>query len=125
MTAKRDADAWEFAVRFRRSGFGWKTQPAILRIRQALAELGNVARRDPLHAAEGAVLNPQKMAPAVEQVDRPSCAIGTAVEHTIGDLVRILAAVPVAKGTRLGWLEPHRDAFQSDQILYVEALGDA
>lgn len=53
MPAKRDADAWEFAVRFRRSGFGWKTQPAILRIRQALAELGNVARRDLLHAGEG------------------------------------------------------------------------
>jgi len=36
---KAKAHRWEFGRRFRRAGFGWKSQPAILRVRQAVSEI--------------------------------------------------------------------------------------
>jgi len=56
MSAKRTTTAdgahkWEFKARFRRHAFGWKSQPAIQRIKQALREIKKAARRDPLLAA--------------------------------------------------------------------------
>ena len=32
---RADAHKWEFKSRFRRHAFGWRSQPAILRVRQA------------------------------------------------------------------------------------------
>ena len=60
MTAKRKESAaethkWEFKARFRRHAFGWKSQPAITRIKQAVAEIKKVAKKDPVLAAEGAI----------------------------------------------------------------------
>jgi hypothetical protein len=59
MTATRRAPAgethkWEFKARFRRKAFGWRSQPAITRIRQAVAEIKKIAKKDALLAAEGA-----------------------------------------------------------------------
>jgi tetratricopeptide (TPR) repeat protein len=47
---------WAFTRRIRRGAFGWKSQPAIARVRQAVSEIKKVARRDPVLGAEGAVL---------------------------------------------------------------------
>jgi len=47
---------WEFQARFRRHAFGWRSRPAILRIKQAVTEIKKAVRRDPLLAADGAVL---------------------------------------------------------------------
>lgn len=49
---------WEFKARFRRRAFGWNSRPAIERVREAVSEIKKVARRDPVLAAEGAVLFP-------------------------------------------------------------------
>ena len=46
---------WEFKGRFRRHAFGWKSQPALQRVKQAVSEVKKVARADPALAAEGAV----------------------------------------------------------------------
>jgi len=62
---------WEFTRRFRRGAFGWKSQPAIERVRQAVSEINRVARRDPILAAEGAVLFLERVSPALEHVDGP------------------------------------------------------
>ena len=35
---------WAFKERFRRHAFGWKSQPAITRIKQAVAEIKEVAK---------------------------------------------------------------------------------
>jgi hypothetical protein len=35
---KAEPHKWEFKARFRRHPFGWKSQPAIQRIKQAVAE---------------------------------------------------------------------------------------
>jgi hypothetical protein len=51
---------WQFAARFRRNAFGWRSQPAIARVHEAVVEIRKVARRDPVLAAEGAVQYLQK-----------------------------------------------------------------
>lgn len=47
---------WAFAPRFRRNAFGWKSQPPIKRIKEAVSEIKKVPRKDPLRGGEGAVL---------------------------------------------------------------------
>jgi hypothetical protein len=74
---------WEFTHRFRRGAFGWKSPPAIQRVRQAVSEIKTAARHDPALAAEGAVLFLERLSPALEHVDSSSGAIGTAVNHAI------------------------------------------
>ena len=95
MTASHEAHKWEFKARFRRHAFGWKSQPAIQRVKQAVTEIGKVARHDPVLAAEGAVTLLERLSPALEHVDSSSGAIGTAVNNAIADLVPIIARAPL------------------------------
>ena len=115
---------WQFAARFRRNAFGWRSQPAIPRVHEALVEIRRVARRDPVLAAEGAVLFLEKVSPALEHVDSSSGAIGTAVNHAIEELVSIIAKAPVDLGRRARWLERLWDAYVADAIPYIETLGE-
>jgi hypothetical protein len=50
------AHPWAFRRRFRRNAFGWKSQPAIARIKEAVAEIKTVARIDKLLADEDAII---------------------------------------------------------------------
>lgn len=59
---------WEFAPRFRRNSFGWRSQPAIARVKEAVAEIKKAARMDPILGGEGAVLFLEKVSPALEHV---------------------------------------------------------
>ena len=115
---------WEFKARFRRRGFGWKSQPAIQRIKQAVSEIKKVARQDPALAAEGAVLFLERVAPAIEQVDSSSGAIGTAVHRAVEDLVPIIAAAPADAPVRAAWLERLWEAHAADEMPYIERLAD-
>jgi tetratricopeptide (TPR) repeat protein len=115
---------WQFTARFRRSAFGWRSQPAIARIRQAVIEIRQLARRDPILAAEGAVLFLEKVSPALEHVDSSSGAIGTAVNHAIAELVSVIARAPVDLSRRAKWLGRLWDAYVADAIPYIETLGD-
>jgi len=36
---KGNAHKWEFRARFRRQAFGWKSEPAIKRVKEAVAEI--------------------------------------------------------------------------------------
>jgi hypothetical protein len=114
---------WQFATRFRRNAFGWRSQPAIERVREAVAEIKKAARRDPVLAADGAVLFLEKVSPALEQVDSSSGAIGTTVNYAIEELVSIIAKAPVDLGRRAKWLERLWDAYMADAIPYIETLG--
>ena len=67
-------------ARFPRHAFGWKSQPAIRRIKEAVSEIRKVARKDKALAAEGAVLFLEKVSPPIEYVDGSSGAIGGAVD---------------------------------------------
>lgn len=123
--AKSKSGKWVFKARFRRRAFGWRSQPAIQRIREAVSEIRKVARRDPELAAEGAVSFLERVSPAIEQVDSSSGAIGTAVNRAIDQLVPIIAEAPADGSTRRSWLGRLFEALQADRIPYIERLGDS
>lgn len=58
------AHKWIFSARFRRNAFGWRSQPAIARVKEAVAEVKKISRKYPVLAAEGAVLFLEKVSPA-------------------------------------------------------------
>mgnify|MGYP000960686247 CR=1 FL=1 len=121
---KAEAHKWEFKARFRRHAFGWKSQPAIQRVKEAVAEIKKVARKDAVLAAEGAVAFIERISPALEQVDSSSGAIGTAVNNAIAVLVPLIAGAPADAKTRSAWLERLFDAHGEDQIPYIESLAE-
>lgn len=124
MTAKAAAHKWEFRARFRRGAFGWRSQPAIQRIKEAVSEIRKAARKDKILAAEGAVLFLEKVSPAIEQVDGSSGAIGTAVNNAVTVLAHIIATAPADDETREEWLERLFEAHAADQMPYIERLAD-
>lgn len=126
MAGKADGGAyrWEFKARFRRRAFGWRSQPAVQRIKEAVSEIKRVARRDPVLAGEGAVVLLERLSPALEHVDSSSGAIGTAVNNAISALVPLIAAAPADAKTRVGWLERLWAAHDADRIPYIETLAD-
>lgn len=115
---------WQFASRFRRHAFGWRSDTPIQRIKEALAEIKQVARKEPVLAAEGAVTLLEKLSPALEQVDSSSGALGSAVNKTIETLVPLIVKADVEPKQRQRWLERLWQALQDDEIPYIEQLGD-
>lgn len=113
---------WTFASRFRRQAFGWRSQPAIERVKEAVAEIKAAAKQDPVLGAEGAVLLLEKLSPALERVDSSSGAIGTAVNNAIAALAPIIAEAPVSGQVRGKWLERLWTAIEEDDIPYIELL---
>jgi len=123
-SSQGDGHKWEFKARFRHHAFGWKSQPAITRIKQAVAEIKKVARKHPALAAEGAIVFLERVSPALEHVDSSSGSIGTAVNNAIAELVPLVAGASVDIRTRDAWLERLWEAHAADQIPYIERLAD-
>ncbi|MBC7358588.1 MAG: hypothetical protein H5U10_08645 [Desulfacinum sp.] len=121
---KENPHKWLFKARFRRNAFGWRPQPAIGRIREAVSEIKRVARTDKVLAAEGAVSFLERLSPALAQVDSSSGAIGNAVFKAIEQLVPIIAAAPADPRTREGWLERLFQAHGEDRMPYIEELAE-
>src|SRR6266436_9479778 len=121
---KAETHTWEFKARFRRSAFGWRSQPAIQRVKEAVSEIKKVARREPVLAADGAVTFLERLSPALERVDSSSGAIGTAVNHAISELVPVIAGAPANVQVRERWLERLWAAHEADRIPYIEGLAD-
>ena len=125
MTTKpQSAHKWEFASRLRRNAFGWRSDLPIRRIKEALSEIRQVARKEPVLAAEGAILLLEKLSPALMEVDSSSGALGNAVNRAIETLVPIIAKADVDAKTRQRWLERLWQALQDDEMPYIEWLGD-
>lgn len=118
------AHKWEFRTRFRRNAFGWRSQSAIQRVKQAVAEIKQAARVDPVLGAEGAVLFLERVSPALAQVDSSSGAISTAVNNAIAVLVPIIADAPAERATREAWLDRLFEAHAADEIPYIESLAE-
>jgi hypothetical protein len=121
---KTDAPKWEFKARFRRGAFGWKSQPAVQRVKEAVAEIKRAARQDPALAAEGAITFLERVSPALEHVDSSSGSIGNAVNNAVAELVPVIARAPADDETRAKWLERLFAAHAADQIPYIERLAD-
>jgi hypothetical protein len=115
---------WAFSPRFRAGAFGWRSEPAITRIKETISEIKAVAKRDPILGAEGAVLFLQKLSPALQNIDSSSGAIGTAANRAIEALVPIIAKAPADNALRGKWLEILYQAHADDQIPYIEHLAD-
>lgn len=113
---------WIFAPRFRKNAFGWRSQPALARVKEAVAEIKKAARKNPVLAAEGAVLFLEKVSPALAHVDSSSGAIGTAMNNAIDVLATIIAGVPADSSVRDKWLERLWQAVEADEIPYIELL---
>ena len=119
-----EAHKWQFVTRFRRHAFGWRSATPILRIKEAVSEIKTVRRKDPVLAAEGAVILLEKLSPALEQVDSSSGAIGSAVNRAVDALVPIIAKANVDRPARQAWLERLWQAVEDDGIPYIECLAD-
>ncbi len=116
---------WTFTSRFRTSAFGWKgSRLACQRIREAVSEIGKIARKDPLLGAEGAVKLMEKLWPALQHVDSSSGALGTAVYNAVGKLVEVVADAPADAKTREKWLDRLWDAINDDGVGYLDLLGE-
>jgi hypothetical protein len=113
---------FQFAPRFRRNAFGWKSATPIQRIKEALVEIKAIAKKDPVLAAEGAVLLLEKLAPAIAQVDSSSGGIGSAVNRAIETLVPIITQAKVTGVVRQKWLDRLWEALQEDDMPYLEYL---
>ncbi len=124
MASAKTASPWTFAARFRRGAFGWRDEPALTRIKEAVSEIKAAARKDPVLAADGAVHFLHKVSPALQNVDGSSGAIGTAVRRAIEALVPIIASAPVDAAVRRKWLEKLFEAHGDDDPPYIESLGE-
>jgi len=113
---------WTFSPRFRRHAFGWRSQTPIKRIKEAGSEIKKVARKEPVVAAEGAVLFLEKVSAAIEHVDSSSGAIGTAVNNAIAALVPVITEAPADDRIREKWLERLWQAVEDDEMPYLELL---
>lgn len=118
------AHKWQFASRFRRHAFGWRSDTPAQRIKEAITEIKQVARKEPVLAAEGAITLLEKLSPALEQVDSSSGALGSAVNKAIDILVPIIIKADVDQKIRQRWLERLWQALQDDEMPYIELLGD-
>jgi hypothetical protein len=118
------AHKWQFASRFRRHAFGWRSDMPLQRIKEAITEIKQVVHKEPVLAAEGAIVLLEKLSPALEQVDSSSGALGSAVNKAIDTLVPIIAKADVDQPLRQRWLERLWQALQDDEIPYLELMGD-
>lgn len=66
----------------------------------------------------------ERLSPALEHVDSSSGAIGTAVNNAIDAVVPIIAKAPASPKVRDAWLERLYEAYEDDEIPYIERLGD-
>lgn len=115
---------WQFVPRFRRQAFGWRSDTPIQRIKEAVSEIKQVARKDPVLAVDGAVRFLEKISGALEHVDSSSGAIGAAVNRAIASLAPIIGGTEVDHVTRHRWLERLWNAIQNDDMPYIEGLTD-
>ncbi|WP_414613649.1 hypothetical protein [Stenotrophomonas pavanii] len=118
------AHKWQFTSRFRRHAFGWRSDTPIARIKEALTEIKQFTRKEPVLAAEGSITLLEKLSPALEQVDSSSGALGSAVNKAIDTLVTIIIKADVEQELRQRWLERLWQALQDDDMPYIELLGD-
>jgi hypothetical protein len=125
MASPRPKPVWTFTARFRRGAFGWRDEPALTRIKEAVSEIKAAARKDPVLGADGAVLFLQKVSPALQNVDGSSGAVGTAVRRAIETLAPLIARAPVDTSIRRKWLEKLFEAHGDDDPPYIESLGDS
>jgi len=115
---------WQFAPRFKRNAFGWRSDTPIQRIKEALAEIKLVGKKNPVLAAEGAIVLLGKLSPALMGVDSSSGALGSWVNRAIETLAPVIANATVTPAIRQRWMRKLWQALDEDEMPYIESLGD-
>ncbi len=116
---------WKFKSHFRLHAYGWKgTAPASKRMREAVSEIKEIAKKDSALAGEGVIELFYRLYPALMQIDSSSGALGTAMNKTIDPLIPILIKADWDMNTRGKWLEKLYEAIQEDGWGTFDSLRD-
>ena len=111
---------WTFKPRLRTRAFGWKGSClACQRLKEAAAEIKNVARQDPATAADGVVCLMERIWPAFQDIDTSSGALGGAVNWAQDELLPVVIDAPADRKTRDKWLDRLWQAIQDDGVDYL------
>ena len=114
---------WAFAARFRTNAYSWKgTQLASQRLKEALSEIKKTGKKEPVLAANGAILLIEKLVASIANIDSSSGAIGTAANRTLDSLIDIIIAAPADESTVAKWLERLWQAYEEDGYGYLSGL---
>lgn len=109
---------WEFRNRFRTNAFGWKgSKLAIQRLKEAAKEIRKT--KDPILAAEGALLLLERLWPALQQIDSSSGALGNATNAAVHDLVQLIIDAPAEAKLRDKWLDRLWKAMEEDGVDFL------
>lgn len=122
--AAKPSATWTFAARFRRGAFGWKSDLAIKRLKEAVSEIRAAARKDPALGAEGAVRLIEKLSPAFENVDDSSGRLQGLIRQTFDICVPLIGTADVPATVRQRWLERLWQAVLADEMPWIQGLGD-
>ena len=122
---KRATSSWVFTRRFRSGAFGWRSsQLAGKRLKEAVTEIRQESRHDPVRAGEGVVRLLERIWPALQDVDSSSGALGNAVNKALDAVIPILASAPADQKTRDAWLDRLWQAIEDDGVGYLEQVPD-
>jgi len=122
--SKPNKHKWTFPARFRTGAYSWKaSRLACQRLREAVSEIKKVAKKDSVHAAEGAVRLMEKLWPALEHIDTSSGALGSAVYKALDALIPIIVKAPADDKTRGKWLARLWQAMEDDGVDYLGPVG--
>jgi len=123
--SKTEKHKWAFPARFRTGAYSWKaSRLACQRLREAVAEIKKVAKKDPVLGAEGAVRLMEKLWPALEHVDSSSGALGSAVNKALDTLIPVIVKAPADDKTRNQWLDRLWRAMEDDGVDYLSPVGE-
>jgi len=123
--ANHEKHKWIFPARFRTGAYSWKaSRLACQRLREAVSEIKQVVKKDPVLEAEGAVRLMEKLWPALEHVDSSSGALGSAVNKALDALIPTIVKAPVDDKTRSNWLDRLWQAMAGGGVDYFSPVGD-
>lgn len=117
---KQPRNKWKFRQRFRANAYGWGASTlAARRLKEALSEIKAVKRKDPVAAAEGAIILMERIWPAFAHIDTSSGTLGNATGKAVHQLTEIIVAAPVDEDEREQWLQRLRQAIANDGVDYL------
>ncbi|TVQ23503.1 MAG: hypothetical protein EA383_13995 [Spirochaetaceae bacterium] len=120
---KEARNKWKFRQRFRANTYGWSAStPAAQRLREALSEIKAVKRKDPVAAAEGAIILMERIWPALAHIDTSSGALGNATAKVVHELTEIIVSAPVEADEREQWLGRLGQAIADDGADYLREV---
>lgn len=116
---------WTFRARLRSGALGWRgSHLACRRLKEAVTEVKNAARTDPVTAGDGFVSLMERIWPAFQHVDTSSGALGGAVYWAQEELLPIAISAPADRKTRDKWLDRLWQAIEDDGVDYLSPVGE-